>query len=607
MNEWKMRGKECSPKETLEKIGKIYDRLGLSLNREDFDSGVENCYSCRLTLKGGTKNYIGTNGKGMSPELCLASANGEMIERLSNRIFVAMRDDDDKMLDMVQTQYPFYSPRDPEQPDCIRRLKEKIAASVPPPHILQSPMDLTESMLEQLAPRGLDGRYPTLPFYRPGETEPVYLPERIITMFASSNGMAAGNTLEEAMVEGISEILERYAQGILDDGEITPPQLPDEEIDKYPHIRRVIDQITKDPRYEVRVLDCSLGKGLPVVCGVIINKDTGFFGTKYGCQPNMGIALERVFTESLQGLRLEEASRKNTPDFHAYLANRRTDKWNAIKAGFGQVTSRLLMDEPDYEFRPWKSTEGKSNKEIMHELIRLMQELGADVYVHDASYLGFPVVHIYAAGIAELIPVDIIQLKSMALCSRVRKSFLQLDAVSEEQVREIALFARIKKGSILENTFSMISGLFLTGEAPGSPYEAEFLEAVSLYQLGAAEEAAAILQKLARNPYLTEESSLFLPAAAIYVDGIASGTPEEQVFSVVKKLCPARAEKVREAFRDRTKTLSVIYPSGNGKEPSELDESMSCYPAIHRLYARLVQEEKEHPVDPAEIIRVLSE
>ena len=609
MNEWQMRGKDSSPEDTLKRIQAIYDRLGLKMSVQEFDSGVENCCSCRLTLEGPLGAYIGVNGKGMTRELTLASANGEMMERLSNRMFMArVRFDDDRVEELFPSFYPLYSPAGEEQPACIRMLKEKVASTVRTPLFMQTPLELTESLLEQLSPDKYAGKYPTLPFYNPGRKEPVYLPFTILSMFTGSNGMAAGNTYEEAIVEGLSEIFERYAQMLISDGTVTPPELPDSVIDAYPHIRRVISQITKDPRYEVRVLDCSLGTKLPVVCGVILDRKTGRFGMKYGSQPNMGIALERVFTESMQGSTLELHTRRNTPDFHALDPSRRIDKWNSMKVGTGKVTARLLMDRQDYSFVPWESTEGKTNRQVMQSMFALCRELGSDIYVHDASYLGFPAVYIYVPGLADVQPVDVIQLKTAVLGKKVQHSFLHLESATTEEVRDIALFAQLKTGAMLENTVSAISGLCCPKPMPGTPFEAEFLLAACLYQLGDISRAGELLHTIAaRSAVMDPDTAGFVSASDVYVDGVSSDTDEEQVFAVVKRLYPDYADKVRDAFLDKTKTLARLYPSGKGKLPTQMDREESLYPAIHDFYAMLVREEELHTPDPATIIQVLTE
>ena len=56
---------------------------------------------------------------------------------------------------------------------------------------------------------GLDKEYVTLPYFNAYNNSVEYLPYSICKMLYSSNGMCAGNSIEEALVQGISEIIER--------------------------------------------------------------------------------------------------------------------------------------------------------------------------------------------------------------------------------------------------------------------------------------------------------------------------------------------------------------------------------------------------------------
>ena len=106
---------------------------------------------------------------------------------------------------------------------------------------------------------------------------------------------------------------------------------------------------------------------------------------------------------------------------------------------------------------------------------------------------------------------------------------------------------------------------------------------------------------------MTPEAAGFAAAFHVYVDGVASGMDEEQVYQVIKLLYPNCADRVRYAFQDRMQTFCRLYPSGKGKKPTEIDPESGLYLLVHDFYAMLVREESEHPVDPAEIIRVLAE
>lgn len=73
--------------------------------------------------------------------------------------------------------------------------------------------------------------------------------------------MAAGNTIEEAMVQGLSEILERYVirQCILK--RLSPPELSQNlfnSLDNNKQILESINAIEHSGRYSVKVRDLSL-------------------------------------------------------------------------------------------------------------------------------------------------------------------------------------------------------------------------------------------------------------------------------------------------------------------------------------------------------------
>ena len=598
MNEWKSRGKEASPKDTIDKIEKIFTSCGLTALLKENPTDLEDCYSCRLTIEGPTKGLIATNGKGMTKALSHASAYGEMMERLENRMFLASpRYDDLYPEDFLIADAPLYDPADPNMDECVYRLKAKIADSISNPPLFLSKEEVVDDLLRKIAPEQFDGKSSTTPYYSLSKKKWVYLPEWI-RMFTGSNGYAAGNTLAEAIVEGMCEILERYSQMKIFDGNIIPPQIPTEYIDEYPHIKKVIRNIESSGRYKVRIHDCSLGNKLPVVCGVVIDTQTGKFGVKFGAQPNMAIALERVFTESMQGSNLESFTNYSNPFYTLPGGQQRSNKWNSIKISASNMPAQLLMDTPTYDFVPWEGTQGLSNKEIMWSLVNLIEKMGSDIYVRDASYLGFPAVTIYATGITEVVPVDVTELKIVALVDRVQKYFLRIDNLTDEEVSEIELLASIKKGAVLENTIGGISHLHFQIAMPGTPFEANFLEAACEYRLGKDEKALKHFGRIATySSYMDEKQGRFVNAVFYYLQGILTGASEENAFCVIKNLYEDVADEVRECFLDRQAVLGKLYPVCHNKPCNEVTEGNSAYIAIREFYKMLVAQENAHPAD----------
>lgn len=65
-----------------------------------------------------------------------------------------------------------------------------------------------------------------LPFIRQSDKTPVYIPVNIIANLYASNGMSAGNTQNEARVQGLSEVFERYVKNRIISERISLPKIP---------------------------------------------------------------------------------------------------------------------------------------------------------------------------------------------------------------------------------------------------------------------------------------------------------------------------------------------------------------------------------------------
>lgn len=82
-----------------------------------------------------------------------------------------------------------------------------------------------------------ENKYLTTPFYSMREQKIMYLPSFAYKSSYGSNGMAAGNTREEALIQGLSEILERYIQLKVFSEKIVFPDVPESYLDRYPYIK----------------------------------------------------------------------------------------------------------------------------------------------------------------------------------------------------------------------------------------------------------------------------------------------------------------------------------------------------------------------------------
>ena len=222
--------KETTPEKTLLLLRNILTDMAIQVKEAWQDTGVPNCYSVRLSIKG---TPLGTNGKGTSREYALASGYAELFERIQGKILYQ----GDYSL-RASREHGFYV-----YPDEKFLSAEDILAMDCEWHdILLKPLlsDSLSLVLKSLdfdaKTRKLEGikrwRYNTLetdrekdfialPFYSIKHKDLSYIPISILRTAYGSNGMCAGNTLEEALVQGISENMERYANRHIVENELT--------------------------------------------------------------------------------------------------------------------------------------------------------------------------------------------------------------------------------------------------------------------------------------------------------------------------------------------------------------------------------------------------
>src|SRR5690606_15867221 len=143
-----------------------------------------------------------------------------------------------------------------------------------------------------------------LPFIRQSDQETIYIPVKLIGNIFVSNGMSAGNTIEEARVQALSEILERAVKNKIISEELTLPTVPNEVLEQFPTILEGIKKLEAQG-FPILVKDASLEGKFPVMCVTLMNPKTGGVFASFGAHPKFEVALERSLTELLQGRSFE--------------------------------------------------------------------------------------------------------------------------------------------------------------------------------------------------------------------------------------------------------------------------------------------------------------
>lgn len=379
--------KDSSPVETVERIRGIFKDFGVSLNETWYESGVSNCYTVRVDIDGTSK---GANGKGVTKELARASGHAELMERFQSGHKVEITPDsftDGKYMtaeELFESCGEFY---------------EKIAKSLN--LVYDKKVNAQKLMSKAFAIENNPEKILALPYYDVMNDKVVYLPHAFVRLIYGSNGKAAGNSINEALVQGFSEIVERYAMKMIFVDRLTPPTVPDEILCKYETAFKTITNL-RAIGYDVVIKDCSIGLGYPVVAAVFIDKKKHKYHIHFGSSPVFEIALERSLTEGFQGRNIENVADVSS-DFATYSLQNVLMNFNrASRNGTGAFPSEFFKEESSYPLITPKDFTGLGNKELIKEVIAFAERTGCSVFVRNMSHLGFDTYKIIIPEFSEL-------------------------------------------------------------------------------------------------------------------------------------------------------------------------------------------------------------
>ena len=387
--------KDKNPTSTIRAIKGILSRLGIRLSPSityPFRRGV--C-SVRLRLSD-THFDIGTNGKGISRNLALASAYGEFMERLQNQRLY-----NTELIYRVDSDFArmsgFYHSPDEKYltiGELVHDLPEELLHhffSNEAGHggVVQLKRFLANSIFKH------KGKFICLPFYSFKRGEVVSLP---LGFLKEANGMCAGNTPEEAIIHGICEILERHVMHEILFKGINPPTVPDKYLKKhFPEIQALIEHLEIKEGLRFIVKDCSMNGLFPVIGIIMLSRKANGYYVRFGAHPDLSIAIERAFTELFQGKSLS-----NFPYVHFdFLQGRERGmgKWivwcNNLRNGQASYQENLFSDAFSYPFRAKDPPLSyKNNHECLAYLLRLLRSLDWDIMLRNVSFLEFPSYHV---------------------------------------------------------------------------------------------------------------------------------------------------------------------------------------------------------------------
>lgn len=405
------RKKESDPLKTVENARSILFKHNVFTTEIWKNNGNEaKSYSLQLLAP---ELGLSTNGKGVTRRYALASAYGEFMERLQNMILLPV----DRFSPEEKESCGFcYFPDEEihsveEIADATDPLSKSVFREFYKGRFLfdiekDKRLTVVHAYLESMKNANPEKQI-TWPFYSVKNHTTVNVWQRFVAYLQGSNGMCAGNTPEEAIVQGMSEIFERYANQEIMLSNLVPPDIPENEYRQYDDISAIIDEIEAMGNFSICFKDCSLGQGLPVCAAVLIDRTHQKYRISFGAHPIFAIAAERCLTEVLQGF-----DPANESDAGRSMVSVKSNDilpslnvHNQQTNGRGQFPRSFFYGTPSYEHKPFPDRSGLNNRELSDYCMELALSISEDVLIRDVSYLGFPAYYIVVPGVSYL-PAD---------------------------------------------------------------------------------------------------------------------------------------------------------------------------------------------------------
>jgi ribosomal protein S12 methylthiotransferase accessory factor len=437
----RLLSKDASLEESLKQMQNTLSEVGCETTFSEEKHPLSNCFSVNLASIEAPR-HIYSNGKGIVSEASMASALGEYIERLqTNNFFI-----------------DFHLPNRKYYPDEVafefggEYLNEEL-------YTIYNPIgELSDEDLVDFNSDYKD-KIVALSFTKCSDETTTFIPLNILSNLYVSNGLATGNTPEEAQVQALSEIFERYVKIDIIKNGYALPKFPDKVVEKFDRVSTDL-KILRSLGYIVEVLDASLGGKFPVTAISFINTKTSTLFVSFGAHPILEVSLERTMTELMQGRSLDNLDSFEVPTFDMDLV---ADSFN-LESHFidsnGKLGFPFLSSVQSFEYSPW-GYKGSSTKEELTYLTNILDTMGKESYIREYNYLGFYSCQMIVPSVSEVYPIEDLIYNNKNSGKLIRdmilnyKNYNPQDVMIEIEQLEETLNIEKYIGVIFENNFTI--------------------------------------------------------------------------------------------------------------------------------------------------------
>ena len=433
--------KNSPVEQSILKMQNILKDVGCEATFSQEKHPLKNCFSVNLASIE-APNHIYSNGKGVISDASIASAYGEYIERLqTNNFFI-----------------DFHLPNRKYYPDEVAFDFGGNYLNTELKNIYSANGELEDKDLVDFNSDYMD-KIVALPFIKQSSKETTYIPINILSNLFVSNGLATGNTANEAKVQALSEIFERYVKiKIIKEG-LALPKFPDDVIKSFPKVYEDI-QALRELGYKVEVFDASLGGVFPVTAISFINPKNSTLFVSFGSHPILEVSLERTMTELMQGRDLNNLDSFEIPTFDMELVS---DYFN-IEAHFidsnGKMGFSFLSSKKSFEYSAWKYT-GNGSEDEYAFLLDILKSENKEMYLREYTYLDFYSCQMIVPNFSEVYPLDDMVYNNKNNGKLIRDMVLNFEKYDENEILDAidsldnSLNMQLYIGVIFEENFTM--------------------------------------------------------------------------------------------------------------------------------------------------------
>lgn len=593
---------------------------------------VPGVHCCRVLLGDGDVIAlgIGSNGKGLTARYALASAYGEIMERLQNNILFPLR-----QLKFATRKYLAAEPVSGAFRERLEKEDLVLDFHYGPDEVyldsgslVDKCSDVLAAMLkiadperqkEYLAEAFGEDSIACLPYYSAVQNQVCYLPIKLIWNMCGTNGMCAGNTPEEALIQGISEVMERYVIRSIYQHNLTPPTVPTAYFENTAilnHIHRL-----EQAGMSAVIKDCSLGMGLPVVGLLLINGKSNKYTFHVGADPCPVTALERCLTEIYQGTPQDVQAR-----FHTFLETNPDDAgdgesgdqgkssaryWQAAyyettSGGLGQWPASLWANTPSYPFNGFAHPVSESDGEDLAYLLAKVRNLGRDLFIRDVSFLGFPSYQIFIPGMSEMdFLFDDKDFPNWMGIVRNHGTLLNLKKAGPEHIARLAEAISSTNGLALPVTFEPGRWLVSNVHPELKNLPKDYLLTLLYCRLADYPAAAANMAQFLQSESAGSGPMLYYRAVHSYLEAKRDGLADDRIQEMLtERYGEVMALRVKENFALPERVLEqVTLPSCFDCNACEMEESCR-YLALLRRVKTLQRVQQTNMPQQAELAQI---